>query len=441
MLLRTVTALVGLAILFACLWGGLPGVFLIILLAAILGIREFYRLHPPDSSLPAPDNSLPAPETDTSLPTPEVAVPETNVLELVDDSATDEDLSQTTAQPTLITGDPSQITARGEPVEPHLHNSAPDTREPEQPVMPSQSACDKTTVALASPASLDDEGGEGREGGNYTPEEQPINPAPSLPAATSLPNLVGAVWVAAFVIGGAAANGLLHFWGISLGVFLAGGFVALLWFIAFYHGPRWPVAAVYLYGGPVYVGFLLAHVLVLAQVGENFFYANPTAFDFLSFPDDSYSLGRNWVLFALLTTFATDTGAYLVGRAIGRHPMAPGISPNKTWEGAAGGFFGAIIAALLLERLLNLGLGTEGWTVGWSGVWAQTWNWQPLLIGATVGIVAQLGDLLESKLKRLSQVKDAGGLMPGHGGLLDRLDSLLITIPVVYYLLVAVLRP
>ena len=401
MLLRTVTALVGLAILFACLWGGLPGVFLIILLAAILGIREFYRLHPPDSSLPAPDNSLPAPETDTSLPTPEVAVPETNVLEPVDDSATDEDLSQTTAQPTHITSDPSQITARGEPVGPPLHNSAPDTREP----------------------------------------EQPVNPPPSLPAATSLPHLVGAVWVAAFVIGGAAANGLLHFWGISLGVFLAGGFVALLWFIAFYHGPRWPVAAVYLYGGPLYVGFLLAHVLVLGQVGENLFYANPTAFDFLSFPDDSYSLGRNWVLFALLTTFATDTGAYLVGRAIGRHPMAPGISPNKTWEGAVGGFFGAIIAALLLERLLNLGLGTEGWTVGWSGVWAQTWNWQPLLIGATVGIVAQLGDLLESKLKRLSQVKDAGGLMPGHGGLLDRLDSLLITIPVVYYLLVAVLRP
>ncbi len=452
MLLRTVTALVGLAILFTCLWGGLPGVFFITLLAAVLGIREFYRLHPPDSSLSAPDNSPPAPGIDTSLPTTEVSIPDTSVLELVDDTATDEDLSQATAQPTHIAGDPSRITANpsqtaanplqtiahGEPVEPTPQNSATNTGVPEQPAITSQQSCDTTTVAPASAASLDYDCGEA---GKYSSEEQPVSPAPDAPAATSLPNLVGAVWVAAFVIGGAAANSLLHFWGVSLGVFLAGGFIALLWFIAFYHGPRWPVAAVYLYGGPLYVGFLLAHVLALAQVGENFFYANPTAFDFLSFPDDSYSLGRNWVLFALLTTFATDTGAYLVGRAIGRHPMAPGISPNKTWEGAVGGFIGAIIAALLLERLLNLGLGTPGLTGDLSGVWSQAWNWQPLLIGATVGIVAQLGDLLESKLKRLSQVKDAGGLMPGHGGLLDRLDSLLITIPVVYYLLVAVLRP
>ena len=273
------------------------------------------------------------------------------------------------------------------------------------------------------------------------PRTSPSHQRRPRPLPTPLPALVGSAWVAAFVIGGAAANGVLQFWGISLGVFLAGAFIALLWLIAFYHGPRWPVATAYLMGGPVYIGFLLAHVLALAQLGENFFYAYPTDFNFLSFPDTSYELGRNWLIFALLTTFATDTGAFLAGRAVGRHPMAPRISPNKTWEGSVGGFAGAILAALILERILNLGLGHTGWAgladVGWS----SAWNWQPLLIGATVGVVSQCGDLLESALKRLSQVKDAGSLMPGHGGILDRLDSLLITIPVVYYLIVTVLRP
>ena len=428
MLLRTTTGLVGLAVLFACLWGGLPWVFLITLLAAILGIREFYRLHPPESSLPGTETAVTAPYT----------------LPLIDDTVTDGDYA-------------NERPAHGEPVEPPPQNLSTAITGPANPAChdlpsneattPQPTSAQVTTVSTVGATSTD-------ETTNLAsfPEDQPAKPAPDAPdapAAASLPALVGAVWAAAFVIGGAAANGLLHFWAISLGVFLAGGFVALLWFIAFYHGPRWPVAAAYLYGGPVYVGFLLGHVLALAQVGENFFYANPGSFDFLSFPDDSYALGRNWVLFALLATFASDTGAYLVGRAIGRHPMAPVISPNKTWEGAVGGFLGSLIAAALLERLLNLGLGTAGWTGGWTGewadawtsVWTQSWNWQPLLIGATVGIAAQLGDLLESRLKRLSQVKDAGGFMPGHGGILDRLDSLLITVPVVYYLLLAVLRP
>ena len=340
MLLRTSTALVGLAVLFAVLWAGLPWVFLVALLAAVLGIREFYRLHPP-LLLQAPDEPM--------LP---------------------EDVHGGVVEPPTTVLRPAQ----------------------DERVAP-----------------------EHADGGA---------------AATPLPTLVGAVWVAAFIIGGAAASGLLNFGAISLGVFLVGAFVALLWLISFYHGSRWPVATAYLMGGPLYVGFLLAHVVALAQVGEVFFKANPLAFEAAINPD-TYSLGRNWLVFALLTTFATDTGAYLVGRAMGRRPLAPNISPNKTWEGAAGGFLGAVIAALLLERFLNLSVGPSGWGADWT----SAWNWQPLVIGATVGIVAQLGDLLESKLKRLSQVKDAGVLMPGHGGLLDRLDSLLVTIPTVYYLL------
>jgi phosphatidate cytidylyltransferase len=129
--------------------------------------------------------------------------------------------------------------------------------------------------------------------------------------------------------------------------------------------------------------------------------------------------GRDWLLFALLVTFATDTGAFLIGRRWGQHKMCPAISPQKTWEGAAGGLVLAVLASVGLGVLLDPGLA----------------RWQQALIGATVGVVAQLGDLSESTLKRVSQVKDAGSIIPGHGGVLDRLDSLLFSIPFVFYLL------
>ena len=149
--------------------------------------------------------------------------------------------------------------------------------------------------------------------------------------------------------------------------------------------------------GPVYLGFFMAHAVALRQA------------------DFSEGSGFHWLLFALLTTFATDSGAYLVGRSLGRHPMAPTISPAKTWEGAAGGFLGAMAAGAGLAALLGLPMAATG-------------------IAAAVGVAAQAGDLLESKLKRTAGVKDAGSILPGHGGLLDRLDSLVLTIPLVYYL-------
>ncbi len=216
----------------------------------------------------------------------------------------------------------------------------------------------------------------------------------------SLPAPLGIIWVMAFVLGGQAAVGPSHFLTISMVVFGCGCFLSLLWLIAFFRGPGLATKTAYLIGGPIYVGFLLGHVLLLRDLGSD------------------ESVGRDWVLFALLLTFATDTGAYFVGIAIGRHPMSLRISPNKTWEGAAGGFCLAMIAAAVLPLGLELGL----------------FRWQLLVIGATVGVVAQIGDLLESKLKRISGVKDAGGVIPGHGGILDRLDSLLISLPAVYYL-------
>lgn len=224
--------------------------------------------------------------------------------------------------------------------------------------------------------------------------------APS--SGTALPVPLGMLWGISFIVGGQAASGLDNFLIISAGVFLAGTFVSLLWIVAFYHGQNLPTTAAYLIGGPVYVGFLLSHALALRELG------------------DGAELGRNFLLLAVLVTFATDSGAFFVGRALGRHQMAPSISPNKTWEGAVGGFVLAVVVALVLGIGLDLPLP----------------RWQLAIIGATVGVVSQVGDILESKLKRISNVKDAGSLIPGHGGILDRLDSLLLSIPTVYYLLV-----
>ena len=128
--------------------------------------------------------------------------------------------------------------------------------------------------------------------------------------------------------------------------------------------------------------------------------------------------GRNWVFLALLATFASDTAAFFVGRALGRHHLAPHISPHKTWEGTVGGILGAIVVSLLfvLPSPLQLPLSYG----------------QAILLGLLVSVFGQLGDLAESLLKRISGVKESGGLVPGHGGLLDRLDSVVFAVIVVY---------
>ena len=227
------------------------------------------------------------------------------------------------------------------------------------------------------------------------------------PNAGPLPAVLGAFWVAALVLGAQAASGLTSFLFISASVWSIGAFLALLWFIALYTGGRYPIAGIYLLAGPIYVGFLLAHSLVLREV------------------EGGGEIGRSWLLFAVLTTFATDTGAFYTGRRWGRRPMAPAISPGKTWEGAAGGLVCAVVASLVLNAFLDLGIP----------------GWQVVVIGATVGVLAQCGDLLESKLKRISGVMDSSSIIPGHGGVLDRLDSIVISLPAVYYLVATVFRP
>jgi phosphatidate cytidylyltransferase len=129
--------------------------------------------------------------------------------------------------------------------------------------------------------------------------------------------------------------------------------------------------------------------------------------------------GRDWVLIALFSTFAVDTTAYFVGRAWGRHKMAPTVSPGKTWEGAVGGLVGAIVAVIALALLLDVDISYS----------------EMVILGVLIAVFAQLGDLAESKLKRSVGVKEASNLIPGHGGILDRLDSIVFTGVVVYYCL------
>ena len=121
-----------------------------------------------------------------------------------------------------------------------------------------------------------------------------------------------------------------------------------------------------------------------------------------------------WLVFLLcMIVWLGDTAAYYVGRSLGRHKMAPVVSPNKTWEGAAGGFAASLIA-----------------TAAWS-VWRQGWV-DPALLGvaALTAAAAQIGDLMESLLKRGAGVKDSGSVLPGHGGVLDRMDAMLFAAPV-----------
>lgn len=121
----------------------------------------------------------------------------------------------------------------------------------------------------------------------------------------------------------------------------------------------------------------------------------------------------------LLILWANDTGAYLAGRAFGRHKLFERISPNKTWEGLAGGVVLALVLAAIVHHYFPV------FTLS-----------QWLAIAAIISVFGTLGDLVESMLKRSLQVKDSGNILPGHGGLLDRFDGLLLAAPMVYFLVV-----
>ena len=166
----------------------------------------------------------------------------------------------------------------------------------------------------------------------------------------------------------------------------------LLWHSRPGQGPSvWPASAAI----ALYAGGLLLHAPVLRELDQ----------------------GREWVYVLLAVTFTADTSAFLVGRAVGRRPLAPSVSPAKTWEGAIAAEAGAIGAAAAAVAVLGLEMSIAN----------------AVALGAVLGVAGQLGDLFESRLKRGAGAKKSGWIFPGHGGLLDRIDSIVFNLVVMYY--------
>jgi len=148
--------------------------------------------------------------------------------------------------------------------------------------------------------------------------------------------------------------------------------------------------------GFFYVSFSLSHLMMISDMDHNFF-----------------------IWYPFIIAFVTDTFAYFTGKLIGKHKLIPSVSPNKTIEGSIGG----IVACLIVSYLY--------------AVWFKPdFQFYAIFLGLIGSIFSQVGDLIASKIKRIFDIKDFGKIMPGHGGVLDRFDSLIITLPLVYYFMV-----
>ena len=323
---RVLTALVGVPAILAAIWLGPPLLTLVAAAAAVIGVREAYRLYP----------SAAARHNDSD-----------NATDGSDNGSGDSDNRNRNRN----------------------HNSDSDS----------------------------DGNGNGNSGNGDSDHSGAAAPPPPV---TSLPVLLGGTWAVALVLAGALAVQPTDFGIAAAAIIIAGAVIGALWLIAAWRGRHPRLAIAWLLLPPAYIGGALAAAVALRGLGDH---------------------GLWWLLLAILAVYATDTGAYAVGRLLGRHPMAPAISPGKNWEGAAGGLAAAVIAAILMGILMPLPLQV----------------WQSAAIGVILGIVSPVGDLLESKAKRLAGVKDSGNLFPGHGGMLDRLDSLLPSLTIMYLLVAA----
>lgn len=201
---------------------------------------------------------------------------------------------------------------------------------------------------------------------------------------------VGAICLVSWAAGAVAAQAVLALaalWWLGLTLWLAAG--GREHTLATEAGPRWWALGL----GLLVLPALMLAVTMLAQPG----------------------IGRGVLLYAVCLVWAADIGAYFVGRAWGRRPLAPRISAGKTWEGLAGGLVAVLVYALVAGALLGV---APGALAGWAAL---------ALVAGTVSVP---GDLFVSLLKRAAGLKDSGALLPGHGGLLDRIDSLLAAIPI-----------
>lgn len=167
--------------------------------------------------------------------------------------------------------------------------------------------------------------------------------------------------------------------------------------------------------GAVYAGWLLSYLTLLHGMQPGTIRLNGANVPLLVPPFANTTPGEWLVIFVSACTWMSDTGALFVGKALGRHKLAPNISPGKTWEGSIGG--------VLTSLLTGAGL----------GIWLHLPLIHALGLATMCAVFGQIGDLCESALKRDLGIKDFSSVMPGHGGVLDRIDSLLFSAPLAYY--------
>ena len=241
-----------------------------------------------------------------------------------------------------------------------------------------------------------------------------------------LPFLAGLVWIAAGELAGIFKNRGIR---LNLPALRVGGVLFLLASlpqlgdVGHYTGVPWR---------EITLGLVLFYILVYELFTDrDVERAAYSVFGFLYLP---WTLGYAlllryapdgnvgaWTLtLPVIATFATDIGAFFVGTKWGRRKIAPEISPSKTLEGSLGGILSSFLALLVYTSLVH-----RAFPFGWVEL---------LIVSFLISVAAQLGDLTESMLKRFTGVKDSGNLLPGHGGVLDRLDSLIFSLPVTYYL-------
>ena len=158
----------------------------------------------------------------------------------------------------------------------------------------------------------------------------------------------------------------------------------------------------WIFAGILYVGWLLSYLVALRGLDG----------------------GRSWVFLAIFATFGSDSAAYFVGKTIGKNKLAPVVSPNKTWEGSVGGLIGGSNCQFVLSFTY------PGAAYRLSQLVAADYCW------LMISVFGQLGDLVESLFKRNAGVKDSGNIFPGHGGMLDRMDSIVFAVVVVYYVVI-----
>jgi phosphatidate cytidylyltransferase len=215
-----------------------------------------------------------------------------------------------------------------------------------------------------------------------------------------LPNELFGVAAAGFMPMAAALWGMAGLSAIMTALIIA----SLVWHVGFAR-VRTADTAITVFGA-LYTGFLLSYLVLIIDV---------------------FSAGRVLALAVVFSVWANDSFAYLVGSMIGRHKMAPRISPKKSWEGFIAGLTGTIVVWTLLVTVvpsLFPALPATGLSLPWA-----------IATGFAIGIAVVIGDLAESRMKREAGVKDAGNVLPGHGGFLDRLDSLILVCLVAYWVL------